>query len=421
MLKQDNQEMDVQAQPLKVLVVGNINWLNLREMHIKPLVQAGHKVTVLTDDKPSQVCALGLESCIALDAPKFTLSAAGYAIRQLAKLIATAKVFSHKERKRWRFLSKRSLRYSHQVAEIADSFDIVHCHFLTRPVCIAAYASGCNTPIVSTIHGSDIYVSPTNTTIDLDYIRCAFNRSQAIVVPGEREKVAASNWGAENDQLAVVPWGVDQQQFFPPASSARVTELRDKWQVSGEKVLLSVRNLKEIYNVGSVLQAFAQISKKADYQLLIAGDGELKSHLTEYAQQLGVTDNVRFIGRVDHQQLTELYQLSDLYVQNPLSDALPYSILECISCGTPIVAGGIGSIGDIEASFEQAGFKRSVFLETGVLTADNLAQLIQRGLTQSQKYLRSDREYLRFIERQYSIDAATRAIVDIYHQCIEAR
>jgi hypothetical protein len=169
---------------LRVLIVGNINWFNLREKHIQPLLEAGLIVTVLSDEYPLNEEYTKDIELIHLNKPKHSFLSFICLIKILVLSLLNGTIFRKKDRMRVKFLYNNAFKYIRQIGQIDYSkYDVVHCHFLTRPVCVAAIFSRIPLPLVATIHGSDLYVSATNTFIDRYVINQFFDRSKEVYVP----------------------------------------------------------------------------------------------------------------------------------------------------------------------------------------------------------------------------------------------
>ena len=109
-------------------------------------------------------------------------------------------------------------------------------------------------------------------------------------------------------------------------------------------VFLTNRILEPLYNVGCVLRAFHIVQKKyPEASLTIAHDGICRPQLEALAKELGLR-NTRFIGRVPHAKVPEVYDAADIYLTSPDLDCLPGSILECFASGLPVVATKAGGI-----------------------------------------------------------------------------
>ena len=109
--------------------------------------------------------------------------------------------------------------------------------------------------------------------------------------------------------------------------------------------LISTRNLEPIYNISCTVRAFAKIRENVpEATLSIVGEGTERSILGTLAAELGVAHAITFYGRVPHQQVQQLYDTHDIFINASNVDNLPGVILEAFACGLPVVttrAGGI--------------------------------------------------------------------------------
>lgn len=109
-------------------------------------------------------------------------------------------------------------------------------------------------------------------------------------------------------------------------------------------VFLSNRNLESLYNVACTLRAFAIVQEKfPEARLTVAGDGKQRRELEKLASELNLR-NVEFIGRVPQEQMPELYDAADIYLNTPNIDNMPNSIIEAYAAGLPVVTTNAGGI-----------------------------------------------------------------------------
>lgn len=119
-------------------------------------------------------------------------------------------------------------------------------------------------------------------------------------------------------------------------------------------IFMTNRILEPLYNVECILRAFSIIQKSyPDATLTIAHDGCSKPSLEKMARELKL-ENTRFIGRVPHDKVTELYDAADIYLTSPNIDNMPVSLLECFAAGLPIVATKAGGIPYVATDRESA-------------------------------------------------------------------
>ncbi|GIL06993.1 MAG: hypothetical protein BroJett031_35130 [Betaproteobacteria bacterium] len=131
----------------------------------------------------------------------------------------------------------------------------------------------------------------------------------------------------------VVPNVVDLARFAP---AARRTPAQH---------IVVTRNLEQIYDIPTALRAFAKIRNRFPAaRLTVAGSGPALDSLRRLAQELGVSEAVRFTGRLDNDRIAELYREADLVINPSTVDNMPISLLEAMASGVPIVSTSVGGV-----------------------------------------------------------------------------
>lgn len=111
-----------------------------------------------------------------------------------------------------------------------------------------------------------------------------------------------------------------------------------------QPVFLANRNFEVHYNVGDVLRAFAIV--QAEYpeaRLIVAGDGPERAVLEQQERELAL-EGVEFLGQVPPDEMPDLYDRADIYLNASLIDNMPTSLIEAFAAGTPIVTYATGGI-----------------------------------------------------------------------------
>lgn len=109
-------------------------------------------------------------------------------------------------------------------------------------------------------------------------------------------------------------------------------------------VFLTTRLLEPLYNVQCVLRAFSLIQRRfPDADLTVGGDGWMREELQRLAHDLKLT-NTEFIGRVPFEKMPALYDAADIYLTATNLDNMPGSVIECFSCGLPVVTTDAGGV-----------------------------------------------------------------------------
>jgi len=119
-------------------------------------------------------------------------------------------------------------------------------------------------------------------------------------------------------------------------------------------VFLTTRLHEPLYNVPCVLRAFALIQKRyPEASLTVGADGFLRPELEQLAADLGLR-NTKFIGFQKFESMPALYDASDIYLTATNIDNMPGSVIECLSCGLPVVTTDAGGVPYIVTDQETA-------------------------------------------------------------------
>jgi glycosyltransferase involved in cell wall biosynthesis len=122
-------------------------------------------------------------------------------------------------------------------------------------------------------------------------------------------------------------------------------QFRFKKRTVLEPRLIITRSLEDIYNVACAIQAFKILHDQYPQgRLSVVGDGTLRAGLEKLTRDLGLTDAVTFHGRVSHDQIQDLYEKNDIFINSSNVDNLPGTILEAFACGLPVVSTNAGGI-----------------------------------------------------------------------------
>lgn len=131
--------------------------------------------------------------------------------------------------------------------------------------------------------------------------------------------------------------GFDRDRFSPLSPASRQAKREAMGAQEKDVLFLYAAEFSARKNQTLLLQGFAQALPQMPHaRLLLAGDGALLSSCKALAEELGLTDRVKFLGHVS--RMDALYPLCDAVVSPSRIEGLPFHMMEAMSCGLPAVA-----------------------------------------------------------------------------------
>lgn len=125
-----------------------------------------------------------------------------------------------------------------------------------------------------------------------------------------------------------------------PADYSRPTDLEE-----GKFHLLAVGRVTRIKGLEFAIRAVAKLEPELNVVLNIIGTGPLEGELKTLAAELKVEDRVRFLGF--KKNVYDYMAHGDALVMPSLHEGLPYTILEAMSLGLPIIASRVGGLAEV--------------------------------------------------------------------------
>ena len=126
---------------------------------------------------------------------------------------------------------------------------------------------------------------------------------------------------------------------YPQPSSSVGNDFKKQYASQGEKIILYTGNFFPHQGIPLLLRAMANLSSKKARLLLVGGSEEEVEAMKEMAEQLGIGEQVIFIGQVPPEKIPAYLAIADVLVSPRLSGTnTPLKIYSFLKSGKPLVA-----------------------------------------------------------------------------------
>ena len=229
-------------------------------------------------------------------------------------------------------------------------YDLVQAHWVLPngpPAALPAALLG--TPLVVSLHGSDIYLAERHWALAL--AAAGTFRTAAIVTACSSDlRWRAVLLGARPARSRVIPYGVDVQQFRPDPT-ARAAVRAELGLAEGVPLVVGLGRLVAKKGFGVLLDAWPLVLRThPEAMLAIGGYGDLREALAQQVARLGLTQRVCFPGQLERTRAANYVAAADLFalpIVRDGVDGLPNVLLEAMGAGRPIVASRVAGVPDV--------------------------------------------------------------------------
>jgi len=247
-----------------------------------------------------------------------------------------------------------SLMYNTAAKKLLQTMDLVHVHhpFLSGRLALR-YCRRKQIPVVFTNHTRyDLYAQarlprmPEEVSLGLlqAYMPHFCEAVNLVISPSEGMKKILREFKVESP-IEVVPNGADLQPFHKAIPIPRA----EFGFTQNDTVLVYAGRIAPEKNMGFLLKAFAGAARAIPHiYLLIVGGGQ-KEHEDELrlaANEFRIQDRIRFTGMVPKDKIPSYLAMCDVFVTASVTEVHPFSVIEAMATGLPIVGIDSPGIGD---------------------------------------------------------------------------
>ena len=227
-----------------------------------------------------------------------------------------------------------------------EELDILHMHYAIPHAASAFLAKEMlkaerDIKIVTTLHGTDITLVGLHPSFRA-ITRFSILESDGLSAVSQYLKdETVRSFSVPDHRIDVIPNFVDTEVWRRDREPCH----RSKLAPDGQKIVMHVSNFRAVKRVQDVVEVFAKIREKVKARLVLVGEGPERPRALKHAADLGLGDDVLFLGR--HSSVEELLSCADLFLLPSESESFGLAALEAMSCGAPVVASNAGGLPEV--------------------------------------------------------------------------
>lgn len=241
------------------------------------------------------------------------------------------------------------LALANQMASLIEyeKIDVLHVHYAI-PHATSAYLAkqilgdkAAHVPLITTLHGTDITIVGSDPSYK-NVVDFSINQSDGVTAVSEYLRNETYDRFDIKKEIEVIPNFIDLDRF----QKSNQNHFKKAICPNDEKVVVHVSNFREVKRVPEVVSVFSNILEHdIKAKLLLVGDGPDRQRAEQRCRELGICDQVRFLGKQD--QVEDILSIADLFLMPSGSETFGLAALEAMSCSVPVVSSNIGGLPEV--------------------------------------------------------------------------
>jgi len=272
-----------------------------------------------------------------------------------------------------------------------EKLDLLHVHYAI-PHASAAYMAkqilrthNIIIPVVTTLHGTDITLVGKDASYE-PVVTFSINQSDGVTAVSKDLRKETYQFFKITNDIEVIPNFIDLEKF----KKQKKDHFKKAICPNGEALIVHTSNFRRVKRIGDVIQVSYNLQKVIPSKLLMIGDGPERGHAETLCRDLGISDNVRFLGKLE--AVEEVLSVADLFLMPSEKESFGLAALEAMACEVPVISSNTGGIpelnvqgvtgflsnvGDVEDMTQKALF---------ILDKDHLPQFKLNALKRAQEF-----------------------------------
>src|SRR6187431_429131 len=227
-----------------------------------------------------------------------------------------------------------------------EKLDLLHVHYAI-PHASAAYMAkqilkthNIMIPVVTTLHGTDITLVGKDASYE-PVVTFSINQSDGVTSVSEDLKKETYEYFKITKDIEVIPNFIDLAKF----KKQKKDHFKKAICPNNEMLIVHTSNFRPVKRIGDVIKVFNNIHKVIPSKLLMIGDGPERAQAEQQSRDLGISDDVRFLGKLE--AVEEVLSVADLFLMPSEKESFGLAALEAMACEVPVISSNTGGIPEL--------------------------------------------------------------------------
>lgn len=227
-----------------------------------------------------------------------------------------------------------------------EKLDLLHVHYAI-PHASAAYMAkqilktkGIEIPVITTLHGTDITLVGKDESYE-PVVSFSINQSDGVTAVSEDLRKETLAYFDIQTEINVIPNFIDLKRF----RKQKKEHFKKAICPNDERLLIHTSNFRKVKRVEDVIKVFCRVRKKLPCKLLLVGDGPERRRMEDLCQDLGISEDVRFLGKLE--AIEEVLSVSDLFIMPSEKESFGLAALEAMACEVPVLSSNVGGLPEL--------------------------------------------------------------------------
>lgn len=227
-----------------------------------------------------------------------------------------------------------------------ENVDLLHVHYAI-PHASAAFmakmvlrSQGRTTPVVTTLHGTDVTLVGKDASYE-PVVTFSINESDGVTAVSENLKQETFAHFEIRRAIEVIPNFIDLSRFQRQQKEHFKTAICP----NGEKLIVHTSNFRRVKRIDDAVMTFYHVREQMPVKLLLVGDGPERARIQGLCRELGIMDDVRFLGKLD--AVEEVLSVADLFLMPSENESFGLAALEAMACEVPVISSNAGGLPEL--------------------------------------------------------------------------